>query len=251
MEKEIHPTKLQLDEDFCSLLYYNYSGKGAQCMETQGATENSAKSAGLAKRSSRRRTLIFVVATIVNVGLLVALAFALLTPATKQPDSHTNALLAPGDVNSSLIGKAAPAFALASLNGGPTTGTTIVHLADFKGKVVVLNFWQSSCDPCAAEAPFMQRAWTQLQSQGIVFIGVDMLDTANGAHAFLHTYGITYPIVADTANGTTGSDYGINGFPETYFIDQNGTVIAKWISPLSAQGLQSELAKLHLKVTFK
>jgi thiol-disulfide isomerase/thioredoxin len=84
-------------------------------------------------------------------------------------------------VSSSLIGKPAPAFVLPVLS----KSNTIVHLADFKGKVVVLNFWQSSCDPCGAEAPFMQKTWTQLQSKGIVFIGVDMLDTSNGAYIWL------------------------------------------------------------------
>ncbi len=216
-------------------------------METHGVTEDSTESAGPAKRSSRRRITIFIAATIINGGLLAVLVFALLTPAAKPSGSHSNVLAAPGDVGSSLIGKPAPAFALPMLS----KSNTIVHLADFKGKVVVLNFWQSSCDPCGAEAPFMQKTWTQLQSAGIVFIGVDMLDTSNGAHAFLHKYGITYLTVEDTVNGATGSSYQVNGLPETYFIDKNGIVVAKWISPLSAQGLQFELAKLHLKVAIK
>jgi cytochrome c biogenesis protein CcmG/thiol:disulfide interchange protein DsbE len=216
-------------------------------METRGVTEDSTQSVGPAKHSSRRRMTIFIAATIINGGLLAALIFALLTPAAKQSSSPSNAPAASGDVNSSLIGKPAPAFTLPSLN----KSNTLVHLTDFKGKVVVLNFWQSSCDPCATEAPFMQKTWTQLQSQGIVFIGVDMLDTSDGAHAFLRKYGITYLTVEDTVADATGSNYGINGLPETYFIDKNGIVVARWISPLNAQGLQFELAKLHLKVTIR
>jgi cytochrome c biogenesis protein CcmG/thiol:disulfide interchange protein DsbE len=216
-------------------------------METHSVTEDSTESAGPAKRSPKRRIIIFIAATIINGGLLAVLGFALLTPAVKESSSNANGIVAPGDVSSSLIGKPAPAFVLPVLNKSNTT----MHLADFKGKVVVLNFWQSSCDPCGAEAPFMQKTWTQLQSKGIVFIGIDMLDTSNGAHAFLRKYGITYLNVEDTVNGATGISYEINGFPETYFIDKNGVVIAKWISPLNAQGLQFELAKLHLKVAIK
>jgi hypothetical protein len=61
-------------------------------METHGVTEDSTESAGPAKRSSRRRIIIFVAATIINVGLLAVLVFVLLTPAVKPSGSHSNAL---------------------------------------------------------------------------------------------------------------------------------------------------------------
>jgi cytochrome c biogenesis protein CcmG/thiol:disulfide interchange protein DsbE len=211
-------------------------------MATEGVTGESAGAEVAAKRSRKRQIIIFIAATIINGGLLVALGFALLTPAANQPRTSSNNAAAPlGDVSSPLIGKAAPDFALPALNKGSAT----VHLSDFKGHPVVLNFWQSTCDPCQAEAPFLQKTWTQYQSSGVVFIGIDVLDTTRGAQAFMRKYGITYINVAD-ANGATDNDYNIDGFPETYFIDKNGVVVAKWISPLTAQGLKLEMAKLNI-----
>jgi hypothetical protein len=67
----------------------------------------------------------------------------------------------------------------------------------------------------------------------------------------LQKYDITYPNLEDTLDGSISSRYSIDGFPETYFIDQNGIVVAKWIAPLNAQGLQLELAKLHMQLPLK
>jgi cytochrome c biogenesis protein CcmG/thiol:disulfide interchange protein DsbE len=210
-------------------------------MATDGVTEESTGAPVTIKRSRKRQLIIFIAATVINGGLLAALAFALLTPAANQPRTSSNAAAPLGNVSSPLIGKAAPDFALPALNGSGGT----VHLSDFKGRAIVLNFWQSTCDPCNTEAPFLQKTWTQLQSRSLVFIGIDVMDTAHGARAFMRKYGITYLNVAD-ANGATDSNYSIDGFPETYFIDKNGVVVAKWISPLTAQGLKLELAKLHI-----
>lgn len=213
-----------------------------------GNQEESARLAVSAKRSRKRRTIIFFLAIIINSGLLLTFWFTLLTPATKQsgPNSSRAAAMI-GDVSSPLLGKPAPNFALPTLN----SGSAIVHLTDFKGKVVMLNFWQSSCDPCNTEAPFMQKAWMQIQSKDVVLIGIDVPDTADAAHAFLRKYGTTYLNVEDTLNSTTALNYAVNGLPETYFIDQHGVVVAKWIAPLNAQGLQLELAKLHVGLAIK
>jgi cytochrome c biogenesis protein CcmG, thiol:disulfide interchange protein DsbE len=210
--------------------------------------EERAGLAASARRSRQRRTVIFSLAIIINGLLLVTFWFTLLTPAASKPGSNAPKTVAViGDVSSPLIGKPAPNFALPALN----RGSTIVHLTDFKGQVVMLNFWQSSCDPCNTEAPFMQKAWTQIQSKGVVFIGIDVPDTSDAAHAFLHKYGTTYLNVEDTLNSTTALNYEVNGLPETYFIAQNGVVAAKWIAPLNPQGLQLELAKLHIKLAIK
>lgn len=201
-----------------------------------------------AKRSRKRRTIIFSLAIIVNGLLLVVFWFTLLTPAANKPGSNSpRGAAVIGDVSSPLIGKPAPNFSLPALN----RGSMVVHLTDFRGQVVMLNFWQSSCEPCNTEAPFMQKAWTQIQSKGVVFIGIDVPDTSDAAHAFLRKYGTTYLNVEDTLNSTTALSYDVNGLPETYFIDQHGVVVAKWIAPLNAKGLQLELAKLHIELIIK
>jgi hypothetical protein len=86
--------------------------------------------------------------------------------------------------------------------------------------------------------------WPGLHSQGVVFLGVDSGDISNEALAFLKQNGITYPNIQDTFDSATAIDYGSTGFPTTIFINKDGFVVAKWINPLTEQGLQFELAKL-------
>jgi cytochrome c biogenesis protein CcmG/thiol:disulfide interchange protein DsbE len=195
------------------------------------------------KKSSRQRSItIFVVVSILNAALLVLLWTQLLTPVQKpSPDAPAGTRIA-GDINSPLIGKAAPDFTLAKLGESGS-----LRLSDYKGKPVVLNFWASWCAPCKEEAPFLNKAWeTHLKQKGIVLIGIDSQDKTDNALKFLQTYGITYINVQDTPTGDTAINYGTVGFPETIFIDRNGVIVAKYIAPLDEQGLQLELKKLAL-----
>ena len=192
------------------------------------------------KHSRKRSITIFVIVSLINVALLVLLWTQLLTPRSdlSQSNSDTSTL---GDVSSPLVGKSAPDFTLSNLNssGGK------VSLASFKGKSVVVNFWLSSCQPCQAEAPFLQQSAAKLQAKGVTLIGIDGQESVNDARQFLQKYGVTYTNVQDTVDGTTGINYGITGNPETFFINKNGIVVARWIGELNDQGLQHELAKLQ------
>lgn len=201
-------------------------------------------------RSRKRSITIFIVVSILNAALLILLWTQLLTPAhnnntsSMQNNTSDSGL---GDVSSPLIGKPAPDFTLAQLGVSGTSGNSGVRLSSFKGKPVILNFWASWCDPCNAEAPFLQKTWaTHLQQQGVVLIGIDGQEQASAAQAFLHKYKIDYPNVQDTLDGSVGIRYGVAGFPTTIFIDRNGTVVAKSIAALDEKTLNLELKKLHL-----
>src|SRR5258708_14128908 len=93
-----------------------------------------------------------------------------------------------------------------------------MHLADLKGKPIVLNFWASWCDPCKHEAPLLQAMWRSAQSQGIIFLGVDFQDTRSAGLNFLQTYGITYPNIAHETC-STASNYAASRVPEPFFLD--------------------------------
>ena len=102
------------------------------------------------------------------------------------------------------------------------------RLSDFRGKVVVLNFWASWCPPCREEAPELQSAWEHYRpSDKVVFLGIAYADNGVRSMAYLDEYKIDYLNAPDL--GTRISDlYGIRGVPETFVIDQNGSV-AKFI----------------------
>src|SRR6266567_6440637 len=153
-------------------------------------------------RAQKRRIVLFVVASLLSVGLLALLGSQLLVPAQNQSDAGS----------SPLIDHPAPDFTLAVL--GPHAGSApTIHLASLKGKPIMLNFWASWCIPCQHEAPLLQATWQHVQSQGVVFLGIDFQDDHTQGLNFLHTYGITYPSVVDDT-GSTAINYGLTGVPE-------------------------------------
>lgn len=196
-------------------------------------------------RSRKHRTTTFVVVSLLNLALLVLFCTQLLTPAHNQNQAGVNTSSSGlDDISSPLIGRSAPDFTLPVLNGSQQgAGSSIIHLAAFKGKPVILNFWASWCSPCNDEASFLQKAWPGLKAQGIVFIGIDGQERTSDALKFMHKYAISYPDVQDTLTSEVAADYGVTGFPETLFIDRSGIIVAKWDSPLDAHGLQLETTK--------
>jgi len=188
--------------------------------------------AGSKKRSRKRRTIVLIVVTLLNAGLLALLGSQLLTPAQNQ--SHAGSAQSS---SSPLDGYPAPDFTLGVLSTHPGPP---IHLASLKGRPVMLNFWASWCDPCKQEAPLLEAMWQRVQGQGIVFLGIDFEDSQSDGLSFLHTYGITYPNVVDT-DGSVAINYGVTGVPETIFIDRHGVFVHRVIGELTAQTVQSNL----------
>jgi cytochrome c biogenesis protein CcmG/thiol:disulfide interchange protein DsbE len=196
----------------------------------------------IARRRSRKRSItIFVVVSILNVALLALLWTQLLTPAHTQVSQQDDASLTGDMASSPLLGKAAPDFSLSPVEGNGKA----LHLSDFKGKPVVINFWASWCGPCNEETPFLQKSWSRLQAQGVTLIGIDGSEKPGDGAKFLQKYGVHYPNVQDTVDGATAISYGVTSFPETIFVNAHGVVVAKWLGALNEQGLQQELAKLN------
>src|SRR5439155_21673971 len=139
-------------------------------------------------------------------------------------------------------GPTAPALVLKRLDGDGS-----VSLASLRGKAVVVNFWASWCGPCKDEAHRLEAAWQRFRSRGVVFLGVDAQDFSSDARTFVGRYGVTYPIVHDGPGSTLGH-WGVTGFPETFFVDRRGRLVAKVTGPVKDGELEQNLA-LALQAT--
>ncbi len=105
-------------------------------------------------------------------------------------------------------------------------GTTKTSLAEFRGQVVVLNFWASWCDPCREEAPILERAQQRLKRTGKgTVLGVTYKDFAEESLKFERDNNITYPSLRDDELDLAPK-YGTNKLPETFVIDRVGRVVA-------------------------
>jgi len=116
-------------------------------------------------------------------------------------------------------------------------------LADYRGKVVVLNMWASWCEPCREEMPLLEKVHQEIAGQGGVVLGVDTQDASNKAIQFLKKTKATFPSVRDR-DRSYGRDYGVTGYPETFLIDRKGRVAALQRFPVTRQWLDQHLPKL-------
>ena len=98
-------------------------------------------------------------------------------------------------------------------------------LAALRGKVVVLNFWASWCEPCQFEAPLLERAQSGLEKHDGTVLGVTYLDASPDSEGFVRTYHITYPNLRDNT-GTFAHSYGTDQLPESFIIDRYGRIVA-------------------------
>jgi len=113
-------------------------------------------------------------------------------------------------------------------------------LADYRGKVVVLNVWASWCDPCVDELPLLQKTQERIQAQGATLLGVNTKDFTDEALAMERRFKLTFPSLRDR-DGTFVREYGTTAYPETFVIDRQGRVAAKRRGPVDAAWLDETL----------
>ncbi len=99
-------------------------------------------------------------------------------------------------------------------------------LAALRGKVVLLNFWASWCEPCEIEAPMLERNQKQLERLGATVLGVTYEDNTPDSEVFVRRYHITYPNLRDNDNGGFAHAYGTDQLPESFLVDRSGHIVA-------------------------
>jgi len=135
-------------------------------------------------------------------------------------------------------GSPVPDFELTAFDG-----STPISPGTQLGKVVVINFFASWCDPCRREAPAIEQVWREYQARGVQFFGIAYKDAASKAQSFLSAYEVTYPSAADLKS-TVSRAYGVTGVPETFIIDQEGRLVRQFLGEITADQLKQELDRL-------
>jgi cytochrome c biogenesis protein CcmG/thiol:disulfide interchange protein DsbE len=162
----------------------------------------------------RRWSPVGIAALAVGLIVVALLGYSLLTGPTEPP----------------LPGSPVPAFQLWAFDG------SAMSLASQPGKVVVVNFFASWCDPCRAEARDLEASWQEYREQDVQFYAIAYKDAATKAKAFVDEYGITFPSSADSGNSIARS-YGVTGVPETFVIDREGLLVRHFLGSISSAEL--------------
>ena len=165
------------------------------------------------------------------VGLILGLALVLTLAFGRDPH----------DIRTGTVGKPAPAFTLPSLAGGAT-----VSLDQYKGKIVVLNFWASWCIPCKEENPALTEVWERYRGTDVVLIGVVYQDSEAAARDYTARLGNSWTSAID-GDGRMALRYGVFGPPETYFIGADGIIAGRHIGPIDEPTLMTGIETLRAK----
>ena len=130
---------------------------------------------------------------------------------------------------------AAPKFSGALLDGSEFSSTELA------GSVAVLNFWGSWCAPCRVETPEFQQVYTDVQGDGVQFLGINVKDDKQLADAFLQSKGITFPSLYDPRGEVALAfrDYPANAIPSTIVLDRDGRVAAVYTAAVKPEDLQT------------
>lgn len=190
--------------------------------EAPVASSGPAPSAQAARRGRRRRTALY---TALTLAVVFAAFIGVLATRRSALDRQ---------VRSPLLGQDAPAITGTSVNNGAH-----VDLGALQGKYVLVNFFASWCQPCQHEQPQLVK-WAH-EAPGHAIVGVLFSDTPGPAKAFLQGNAGDWPAVSD-ADGQLALNYGVRGPPESYLLNPQGVVIAKFVGEVTAAGLDRIVA---------
>ena len=129
----------------------------------------------------------------------------------------------PGEGLTPITGKpSAPDFHLNDADGNTH------RLSDYRERVVIVNFWATWCPPCRAEMPSMQRAWEQLQAEGIMMLAINVGEDEDTIFQFTASYPVDFPLLMDLDSKVTGA-WPVRGLPTTFVVDTQGRLVYRAI----------------------
>jgi peroxiredoxin/YHS domain-containing protein len=118
-----------------------------------------------------------------------------------------------------VLPRPAPALELKTLNGETAS------LADYKGKVVLLDFWGTWCGPCVKTVPELQKLHTKYSGKGFTVLGAAVGDTSSKVRDFIKKRKVTYPMLLDDSGW---KKWGVQAVPAMFLVDKNGQIVRQW-----------------------
>lgn len=167
---------------------------------------------------------------------------AVWTTANAEQPPPVTSLLKPLDLTSYRSGTRPPHFS------GHTGDARQISLTDFRGKVVLLNFWASWCLECRPEMPVLERLHRELTPRGLTVVGVNARESTSAVDRYARELGLTFPLVLDP-DGKINRLYGVIGLPTTFVIARDGRAVAfaigarEWGSALARSLFNALLAE--------
>lgn len=146
--------------------------------------------------------------------------------------------------SSGSAGSPVPDFTATTLSG------ETVHLTDYKGQVVMLNFWATWCPPCKAEMPTIQAAYKHYHEQGFTVLAINNREQSVQIQPFANALALTFPIILDT-DSILQDTFAIKGYPTSLFISDAGEVYATHTGMLTPQQLNDYIATGLVKMKSK
>jgi DsbE subfamily thiol:disulfide oxidoreductase len=137
-----------------------------------------------------------------------------------------------------LVGGPAPEIVLKDLRGQE------VRLSDFRGKVVLLNFWATWCKPCKEEMPAMQASYDKLRDKGLAVVAVNELEDTDKVAQHIRNHGHTFEVIMDK-NNKVANRYGVVGLPASFIIDPQGIVRERIVGSLLTESRIEELFRQY------
>lgn len=175
--------------------------------------------------------------TIAMLTLMIAVVFSIINTKLSQPDLQA---AQPQKEMTHMHGKVASEFTLKNLEGETVT------LADFEGKVVLLNFWATWCGPCRHEIPDFVELMETKDTDEFVIVGITVQSgSPEQIQQFANNMKINYPILHGENNDIMGlaNDYGkVSVIPTTFLIDKEGTIQTSYIGPRSAEVFWNDIS---------